>query len=263
MVYSIYGTVVVYVLIIALFLAAHHMFQKYSNAEHRHYVFCLWKVKILKLTRGERFKDARTEYNQHGRQTMDEVFSATGISKSLIQALEDDESTRSVGYDKISTLAAHYGVSSDFLLSLTDDPYPKRTAVDDLGLSAKAVKQLRELKKQPDTEALLVGLNMLIESHYFRGFLQSISQYLSVYEVEMDYLRSLGTNNNVPNWFTEDKLAEELTAELRKTHPQLPPVFTVMGGYEMAHHKLDAIKDNVGLIFRDVAKILELDKLYR
>ena len=46
---------------------------------------------MVRLTRGERFKDARTVHNQHKKQTMDEVAAATGISKSLIQALEDDE----------------------------------------------------------------------------------------------------------------------------------------------------------------------------
>lgn len=239
------------------------MFQKYSNAEHRHYVFCLWKVKILKLTRGERFKDARTEYNQHGRQTMDEVFSATGISKSLIQALEDDESTRSVGYDKIAALAVHYGVSSDFLLSLTDDPYQKRTAVDDLGLSAKAVKQLRELKKQSDTEDLLAELNLLIESPYFLSFLQSISRYFSIFEAEKNFLRSLGTNGETPNWFTEGSLVQELTAELHKNHPQLPPVFTVIGGRDMVNQALNTVKDYVEYILTDPAQMIELNQLYR
>lgn len=72
------------------------------------------------LTRGERFKDARTVYNQHGSQSMDDVYKATGVSASMIKDLEDDEKERSVGYDKIATLAKHYGVSSDFLLGLTD-----------------------------------------------------------------------------------------------------------------------------------------------
>lgn len=50
---------------------------------------------------------------------MGEVHSATGISASMIQALEDDSVERSVGYDKIATLAKHYGVSSDFLLDIS------------------------------------------------------------------------------------------------------------------------------------------------
>ena len=71
---------------------------------------------MAKLTRGERFKGARLDFNQHQKQTMDEVAAATGISKSLIQALEDDENDRSVGYDKVAKLAAHYHVTTDYLL---------------------------------------------------------------------------------------------------------------------------------------------------
>ena len=51
------------------------------------------------LTRGGRFKYARTVLNQHGNQSMDEVYSATWISPSMIKDLEDDEKNRSVGYD--------------------------------------------------------------------------------------------------------------------------------------------------------------------
>ena len=99
----------------------------------------------MKLTRGERFKDARTVYNQRGKQTMDEVTAATGVSKSLIQALEDDDVARSVGYDKVAKLAAHYGVTADFLLGLSDDPNPAPSTVNDLGLSVKAVERIEEL----------------------------------------------------------------------------------------------------------------------
>lgn len=97
----------------------------------------------MSLTRGERFKDARTVHNQHGKQSMGEVSDATKINKSLIQALEDDSSDRSVGYDKVVKLASHYNVTTDYLLGLSDDPSHTPAATDDLHISAKAVKQLR------------------------------------------------------------------------------------------------------------------------
>lgn len=98
---------------------------------------------MVKLTRGERFKDARIVHNQHGKQTMDEVAAATGLQKSLIQALEDDSANRSVGYDKVAKLAAHYHVSADYLLGLSDVVSPNteiRAMCDSLGLSEKTVK---------------------------------------------------------------------------------------------------------------------------
>lgn len=101
---------------------------------------------MSKLTRGERFKDARIVHNQHKKQTMDEVSAATGVSKSLIQSLEDDSVNRSVGYDKVAKLAAHYNVTTDYLLGLSDDPSPMPSVIDDLGLSLKAVETIEQLE---------------------------------------------------------------------------------------------------------------------
>ena len=86
---------------------------------------------MTRLTRGERFKDARLVHNQHKKQTMDEVSAATGVSKSLIQSLEDDSVNRSVGYDKVAKLAAHYNVTTDYLLGLSDDPAPWEVKTDE------------------------------------------------------------------------------------------------------------------------------------
>lgn len=101
---------------------------------------------MVRLTRGERFKDARIVHNWHKKQTMDEVSTATGVSKSLIQSLEDDSVNRSVGYDKVAKLAAHYRVTTDYLLGLSDDPSPVPSVVDDLGLSLKAVDAIERLE---------------------------------------------------------------------------------------------------------------------
>lgn len=84
----------------------------------------------MKLTRGERFKDARTVHNRHGAQNMDAVYMATGIAKSIIHALENDDIDRSVGYDKVALLAKHYGVSIDWLLGLTEIRTPNATTAE-------------------------------------------------------------------------------------------------------------------------------------
>lgn len=100
------------------------------------------------LTRGGRFKHARTVLNQHGSQSMDEVYSATWISPSMIKDLEDDDKVRSVGYDKIATLAKHYGVSSDFLLGISDIKTPDTTAqavIEYTGLSEDNVSTLHRI----------------------------------------------------------------------------------------------------------------------
>lgn len=96
------------------------------------------------LTRGERFKDARTVHNKNGKQSMKIVEEHTGVSASLINSLEDDDSTRSVGYDKVAALAEHYGVSCDYLFGFTNDPSRHPCAADDLGLSIENISYLRD-----------------------------------------------------------------------------------------------------------------------
>lgn len=102
------------------------------------------------LTRGERFEDARRIHNQHGRQSMEEVYAQTGVSASMIKDLEDDDKIRSVGYDKVVILAKHYGVSTDYLLGLSS--HPKVTNDFDYvceytGLSKESIENLIRLKK--------------------------------------------------------------------------------------------------------------------
>lgn len=139
---------------------------------------------MARLTKGERFKDARVVYNVHKKQTMDEVATATGVSKSLIQSLEDDSVNRSVGYDKVVKLAAHYRVTTDFLLGLSDDPFPMPSAVDDLGLSLKAVDTIERLDmfdtpngqiqfRNASSHALDI-LNCLLESPDFHEVLGNL-----------------------------------------------------------------------------------------
>lgn len=98
-----------------------------------------------------RFREARTEYNRHGSQSTKEVAAATGITKSLI---EDIESTagkpRDVGYLKVKKLAEYYGVSSDYLLGLSDTPSideDVQAACKTTGLSELSVKILLNAKQ--------------------------------------------------------------------------------------------------------------------
>ncbi len=98
----------------------------------------------VELTRGERFKDARIIYNRNGKQTMDEVSAATGVSKANLSSIENDKAG-SIGVDSVASLAAHYGVSADWLLGLTKIPRADATleAIEKYtGLSPTAVRRL-------------------------------------------------------------------------------------------------------------------------
>lgn len=145
---------------------------------------------MARLTRGERFKDARIVHNQHKKQTMDEVSAATGVSKSLIQSLEDDSVNRSVGYDKVAKLAAHYNVTTDYLFGLSDDPAPMRSAVDDLGLSPKAVEWIEGLEKKArcrDHDDRISVLNYLLENIDFQLLFYDLCEYFYSNRAEAIY----------------------------------------------------------------------------
>lgn len=184
----------------------------------------------MKLTRGERFKDARTVHNAKGKQTMDEVAAATGVSKSLIQALEDDNIDRSVGYDKVAKLANHYGVSANFLLGLSEDPNIIPSAVDDLELSVKAVETIEKLSiwdtpseqmqfRNGSGHALDV-LNLLLENPYFDDVMGNLLKCFDTFWIHAEaedknqkfmekvagtrLTRKVGNIGNVDSEFEED-----------------------------------------------------------
>ena len=124
------------------------------------------------LKRHERFQDARLVHNQHNKQTMDEVSTATGISKSLIQALEDEDQARSVGYDKVATLAKHYGVSSDYLLGLTPNPTTDTNlsaVCEYTGLSQGSVQFLSFFRRIGDHETANVLDILIDDSRYHKS----------------------------------------------------------------------------------------------
>lgn len=96
-----------------------------------------------------RFKLSRTQHNQHGPQPVKEVASVTGITKSLIDDLESTLSNkRNVGYMTIKKLAEYYGVSSDYLLGLSETPSIDediQVACKVTGLSGEAIHCLQAI----------------------------------------------------------------------------------------------------------------------
>ena len=184
------------------------------------------------LTRGERFKGARLDHNQHGKQTMDEVSAATGVGKSLIHALEDDENDRSVGYDKVAKLALHYGVSANWLLCLSDDPYITASAADDLRLSADAVKIIKNrLALTNFGDECMEGLNSLIEKGYFldiawrvKDFCEQVREYVSLmaeYETAKD-------DSIILDSF---KILDDIESTISSTYPKYQGKYRIFTGY--------------------------------
>jgi len=102
----------------------------------------------MKLSRGEKFLEARKIHNRNGKQTQKEVYGATGIPASKIKDLEDDDKNRGVDYREIIKLAKYYGVSLDYLIGDSDDPRPEpgqQAAASYLGISDFEARKLRNL----------------------------------------------------------------------------------------------------------------------
>lgn len=183
------------------------------------------------LSRGERFKEARVTYNQHNKQTMKEVETATGVSASLIQALEDDENTRSVGYDKVALLAKHYGVTSDWLLCLTEDPATKPCAADELGLSTNTVKAVKSIGALEDAGDILAGLNIILEGCNMVFISRETKKLREKIQAECAYtdsqLNKAASRHSVPlsssqSLLIQDMdLSDSLICELQDAHPEL------------------------------------------
>ena len=134
-----------------------------------------------------RFQKARTEYNQHGQQSVKDVSKATGITASLIEDLELDSYNRAVGYQKIKVLAKYYGVTSDYLLGLSGVPTQDKNiqnASQCTGLSLDAIYFFEDLKDLPaeKKERILFAVNTLLSESRFDEsvlFWEHIAKYLA------------------------------------------------------------------------------------
>ena len=74
-----------------------------------------------KLTIQEKLKDLRVER----RLTLEQLAEETGISKSALGKYEADD-YKDISPFSIVTLAKYYGVSTDYLMGLTEKKSPKR-----------------------------------------------------------------------------------------------------------------------------------------
>ena len=92
-----------------------------------------------KLTVQERLKDLRVvDFDL----TLEELAERTGLSRSALGKYESDETAKDISPYAILTLAKFYGVSTDYLLGLTENKNHPNTELNALHLSDDAITVL-------------------------------------------------------------------------------------------------------------------------
>ena len=124
----------------------------------------------IKLTLGERLKDLRVERNLK----LEALAEQTGLSKSALSKYESDDVTDLSIY-AVTTLAEFYGVTTDYLLGVTENKKRPDAVLSDLHLSDGAVDVLRNGKFN---HRLLCEL---IVHKNFRRFMTDLEIYVDGY----------------------------------------------------------------------------------
>ena len=124
----------------------------------------------IKLTLGERLKDLRVERNLK----LETLAEQTGLSKSALSKYESDDVTDLSIY-AVTTLAEFYGVTTDYLLGVTENKKRPDAVLSDLHLSDGAVDVLRNGKFN---HRLLCEL---IVHENFRRFMTDLEIYVDGY----------------------------------------------------------------------------------
>lgn len=124
----------------------------------------------IKLTLGERLKDLRVERNLK----LETLAEKTGLSKSALSKYESDDVTDLSIY-AVTTLAEFYGVTTDYLLGVTENKKRPDAVLSDLHLSDGAVDVLRNGRFN---HRLLCEL---IVHENFRRFMTDLEIYVDGY----------------------------------------------------------------------------------
>ena len=122
----------------------------------------------VKLTIQERLKDLRVEKHL----TLEQLSDATGISKSALGKYEADD-FKDISPFSMATLAKFYGVSTDYLLGLTETKNHPNTDLHDLHLGDDMIDLLKsgklnnrllsEMALHKDFQRLMVDIEIFVD----------------------------------------------------------------------------------------------------
>jgi len=183
------------------------------------------------LTLQERLKDLRTERNL----TLEELAQDTGISKSALGNYETND-CKDISHYNIAVLAKFYGVTTDYLLGLTENKNPSNTDITDLHLQDDII----EILKNGSLNNRL--LCELIRHKNFRRLLADIEIYVdNIAGMQINNLNSL-----------VDTIREKL---ISKYSPNKDDSYLhVLEAAHINEHEYfsNMVHDDIGEIIRDI-----------
>ena len=116
------------------------------------------------------------EYMKLRRVNQEMLAAYVGVRRQTISLYTTGQSKPDV--EILAKIAVYLEVSADYLLGLTDDPGRIPTAVDELGLTVRAVENLKSISAQDnDCPPLMKAVNALIGSRRFIDVVNDLSTY--------------------------------------------------------------------------------------
>lgn len=182
----------------------------------------------IKLTIQERLKDLRTERKM----TLEQLSEATGLSRAALGKYETDD-FKDISPFSITTLAKFYGVSTDYLLGLTEQKNHSDTTLTELHLSDDAIDVLRnvnfnkrllsEMLCHPDFQRMMLDAEIFVDRiadmriNDMNAVLEAVRQMLlAKHKTEDDlYLRTLELAQVQEEEYFGHVVAEDLNRILR------------------------------------------------
>lgn len=121
---------------------------------------------------------------RHPVTTQEKLATITGKKRQTISQYVNG--TSEPGYETLIKIADYFDVPLDYLLGRSNDPANTRSAVDELGLTPRAIEWLMDLKRR----GVSLDFCKLIARSSFRNLVANLLDYATVTEAEVifDYL---------------------------------------------------------------------------
>ena len=193
---------------------------------------------LREMTIAEKLRALRTERGA----TLDAVAMDTGISRAALSSYETNE-YKDISHVAIAALAKYYGVSSDFLLGLSQHKRSRNVALDELNLDDNMLRLLKSGK---------LNTRLLCEMAAHEGF----ERLMLDIEIDVDRIASMRIKDlNVMMESTRMLLAEKGEDEKNALNLRALELASVKEDETFAH----VVSEDLMTIIRDIREAHKSD----